>query len=217
VRCDTFITESTFGLPIYRWRPRTELFSDIDRWWREKPRGRGRASVVYAYALGKSAARPRRRRRVDRTDLHARRRRTLERRHIELPACRYPDASRFGNARAPTISAARSSSQPPVGAEHAMAAALRRRTSIAFALRAGCRSAGYAGAAQSTVASHVRSRGRAGSVQAISATHAQRVFVTHVTAIRCVRWLGERGIDAKTLVTRLQAKKGAQERRAPIS
>jgi hypothetical protein len=34
VRCHTFITESTFGLPIYRWDPQQEVFDDINRWWR---------------------------------------------------------------------------------------------------------------------------------------------------------------------------------------
>src|SRR5438128_5759954 len=33
VRCDTFITESTFGLPIYRWRAPGEIFAGIDRSW----------------------------------------------------------------------------------------------------------------------------------------------------------------------------------------
>ena len=35
VRCDTFITESTFGLPIYRWLPESEVFSQINAWWRD--------------------------------------------------------------------------------------------------------------------------------------------------------------------------------------
>ena len=34
VACHCFITESTFGLPIYRWRPQREIFADIDAWWR---------------------------------------------------------------------------------------------------------------------------------------------------------------------------------------
>src|SRR5690606_31822932 len=29
VPCDTFITESTFGLPIYRWAPQASIFDDI--------------------------------------------------------------------------------------------------------------------------------------------------------------------------------------------
>ena len=50
---DAFITESTFGLPIYRWRPQAETFAAIDAWWRENAAA-GRASVLYAYALGKA-------------------------------------------------------------------------------------------------------------------------------------------------------------------
>jgi putative mRNA 3-end processing factor len=53
VRCDTFITESTFGLPIYRWEPEQDIFDDINRWWR-KNAAEGRASVIFAYAFGKA-------------------------------------------------------------------------------------------------------------------------------------------------------------------
>jgi putative mRNA 3-end processing factor len=53
VRCDVFITESTFGLPIYRWRPQAEIFAEINGWWRENAKA-GRASVVQAYGLGKA-------------------------------------------------------------------------------------------------------------------------------------------------------------------
>jgi putative mRNA 3-end processing factor len=53
VRCHTFITESTFGLPIYRWSPQAEAFRDIRSWWRAN-REAGRASIVFAYALGKA-------------------------------------------------------------------------------------------------------------------------------------------------------------------
>ncbi len=53
VRCNVFITESTFGLPIYRWSPQAETFADIAAWWSAN-REAGRASVVFAYALGKA-------------------------------------------------------------------------------------------------------------------------------------------------------------------
>jgi putative mRNA 3-end processing factor len=53
VRCHTFITESTFGLPIYRWDPQAETFAEIRAWWRANAEA-GRASVLYAYALGKA-------------------------------------------------------------------------------------------------------------------------------------------------------------------
>ncbi|MDE2579785.1 MAG: ligase-associated DNA damage response exonuclease [Hyphomicrobiales bacterium] len=53
VRCDVFITESTFALPIYRWRAQQALADEINQWRRENS-AQGRASVVYAYALGKA-------------------------------------------------------------------------------------------------------------------------------------------------------------------
>ncbi|MFN3735928.1 ligase-associated DNA damage response exonuclease [Hydrogenophaga sp.] len=53
VRCDVFITESTFGLPIYRWRPDAELFGQINRWWATNAQA-GRASVLVCYSLGKA-------------------------------------------------------------------------------------------------------------------------------------------------------------------
>jgi len=53
VRCHTFITESTFGLPIYRWAPQAEVFAEIDAWWRANQEA-GKASILYAYALGKA-------------------------------------------------------------------------------------------------------------------------------------------------------------------
>jgi putative mRNA 3-end processing factor len=53
VRCDCFITESTFGLPVYRWCPQREVFEDIDRWWRDNAAA-GRASLLMGYAFGKA-------------------------------------------------------------------------------------------------------------------------------------------------------------------
>jgi putative mRNA 3-end processing factor len=53
VRCHTFITESTFGLPIYRWTPQAEIFHAINSWWRANQEA-GRASVLFAYSLGKA-------------------------------------------------------------------------------------------------------------------------------------------------------------------
>ncbi len=53
VRCHTFVTECTFGLPIYRWRPQAEVFSDINAWWR-KNQELERTTVLFAYSLGKA-------------------------------------------------------------------------------------------------------------------------------------------------------------------
>jgi putative mRNA 3-end processing factor len=53
LRCHTFVTESTFGLPIYRWQTPQRLAAEIDAWWSENATA-GRCSVLYCYALGKA-------------------------------------------------------------------------------------------------------------------------------------------------------------------
>lgn len=53
VRCHTLISESTFGLPVYRWEPADVLFGGVNEWWRAN-KAAGKASIVYAYALGKA-------------------------------------------------------------------------------------------------------------------------------------------------------------------
>lgn len=53
VKCHHFITEATFGLPIYRWAPPSEIFDQINSWWRRNIE-REKVSVIFAYALGKS-------------------------------------------------------------------------------------------------------------------------------------------------------------------
>ncbi|WP_395701129.1 ligase-associated DNA damage response exonuclease [Aquabacterium sp.] len=53
VRCHCFITESTFGLPVYRWRPQAEVFAEIDTWWRANAAA-GRPSLLMAYSFGKA-------------------------------------------------------------------------------------------------------------------------------------------------------------------
>jgi len=53
LRCHTFVTESTFGLPIYRWPAAESVYREINEWWRNNQKA-GKASVVFAYALGKA-------------------------------------------------------------------------------------------------------------------------------------------------------------------
>ena len=53
VRCDCFITESTFGLPIYRWPPARAVFAEIDAWWRGNAAA-GRPSLLLGYSFGKA-------------------------------------------------------------------------------------------------------------------------------------------------------------------
>jgi putative mRNA 3-end processing factor len=53
VKCNTFITESTFGLPIYNWKPQDYVYEEI-RTWINMNKEHGRTSVLIAYSLGKA-------------------------------------------------------------------------------------------------------------------------------------------------------------------
>jgi len=53
VRCDVFVTESTFGLPIYRWAPEAEVLGGINAWWQANAQV-GRSSLLLAYSFGKA-------------------------------------------------------------------------------------------------------------------------------------------------------------------
>jgi putative mRNA 3-end processing factor len=53
IPCTHFITESTFGLPIYRWKPQQQVYADILSWIAAN-RAEGRHSILQAYSLGKS-------------------------------------------------------------------------------------------------------------------------------------------------------------------
>jgi putative mRNA 3-end processing factor len=53
VRCHTFISESTFGLPIYRWRAPQRIVDDIAAWWRVNADA-NRVSMLFCYAFGKA-------------------------------------------------------------------------------------------------------------------------------------------------------------------
>ncbi len=53
VPCDVFISEATFALPVYQWRPGEEIAREILAWWDANAK-RGRNSVLLCYALGKA-------------------------------------------------------------------------------------------------------------------------------------------------------------------
>jgi len=53
VRCHEFVSECTFGMPIYKWQSQKEIFEAINGWWRQNAAD-GRNSVVFGYSLGKA-------------------------------------------------------------------------------------------------------------------------------------------------------------------
>lgn len=52
-RCHHFITESTFGLPVYNWAPQAQIFAEINSWWK-KNKEEGKVTLLTGYALGKA-------------------------------------------------------------------------------------------------------------------------------------------------------------------
>ncbi len=53
LKCQVFITESTFGLPIYHWKPQAAIMDDIRLWIHENEQS-GKNSILVAYSLGKA-------------------------------------------------------------------------------------------------------------------------------------------------------------------
>jgi putative mRNA 3-end processing factor len=53
VVCETFVTESTFGLPIYRWDTTESVMQDIVDWWNRNA-ANGTSSVLFCYTIGKA-------------------------------------------------------------------------------------------------------------------------------------------------------------------
>jgi putative mRNA 3-end processing factor len=53
VKCNHFVTESTFGLPVFRWKSQAETMASINQWWAAN-KSNGQCSLVLCYALGKA-------------------------------------------------------------------------------------------------------------------------------------------------------------------
>jgi putative mRNA 3-end processing factor len=53
IQCHTFVSECTFGLPIYRWPDSSEVFEEINAWWKSNQE-KNRTSILFCYPLGKA-------------------------------------------------------------------------------------------------------------------------------------------------------------------
>jgi putative mRNA 3-end processing factor len=53
IECDVFVTEATFGLPMYRWENPSALGAEIHEWWMRNAAD-GATSILFAYSLGKA-------------------------------------------------------------------------------------------------------------------------------------------------------------------
>ncbi len=53
INCHTFVTECTFGLPIYAWIPQADVFDQINNWWSTNLANKV-TSILTGYSLGKA-------------------------------------------------------------------------------------------------------------------------------------------------------------------
>jgi putative mRNA 3-end processing factor len=201
VRCHTFVTESTFGLPIYRWPPAEHVLADVHAWWQENQR-RKRTSVLFAYALGKAQ------RLLAGLDgslgpilVHGAIERLLPAYRaagIQLAACEHATAENSREHRGRALVLA-----PP----SAMGSAwLRKFGALSPALASGWMQIRGARRRRAMDRGFVLSDHADwdGLLTTIAATGAQQVWVTHGHVGPMVHWLTEQGLDARAVVTRFE-------------
>ncbi len=200
VRCDLFIGEATFALPIYSWPDEAEVFADINAWWRGN-QAVGKTSVLFSYALGKA-----------------------QRLLAEIDAGIGPIYAHGALMRYEAAYAAAGVHQPALSYCEAKAvkagngAALVMAPPSAFGTpwmrKLGKVSTAFA-SGWMTVRGRRRQRGVDrgfilsdhadwnGLIEAITATGAEKVLLTHGYSAALARWLREmKRLDAATLMTR---------------
>jgi putative mRNA 3-end processing factor len=198
LRCDVFITESTFGLPIYRWPADAAVFEEINAWWRTNVE-EGRASLVFAYSLGKAQ------RVLAGIDpsigpifCHGAVQRMNEMYRysgVALPPTEYTGATGTRRDWAGSLILA-----PPSARGSTW---MRRFGDVATAFVSGWMQIRGARRRRSidrgfTISDHAD---WPNLVDAIRATGARRVLITHGSTATMVRWLNEQGYEAAPLAT----------------
>jgi putative mRNA 3-end processing factor len=200
VPCHLFVTEATFALPVYRWRPDGEVFEAVNAWWARNAAG-GRTSVLYGYALGKAQ------RLLSGLDpatgpilLHG----AVE----KLAACyreagvALPEAKHAGAASKDELKRALVLAPPSANGTPWV----RRFGDFAAALASGWMAIRGARRRRAVDRGFVLSDHAdwPGLLAAIGATGAEEVWVTHGYTGPLARWLSERGVKAKALATRFE-------------
>jgi putative mRNA 3-end processing factor len=209
VRCHHFVTEATFGLPIYRWQPTQFIFDEINTWWRRN-REKNKVSVLFAYSLGKAQ---RVMNGIDRTIgpifTHGAVERLTQayRGHgVDMPATTYVGSVENKKDFVGSLILAPPSAQQAVG----------------WLRRFGTHSTGFASGwmmVRGARRQRAVDRGFVLSdhadwpelIEAIAATEAETVYVTHGFSDEVVRWLNETGQHAVPLKTQFVGDAVAEE------
>ena len=205
VRCQTFVTECTFGLPVYRWPDSAGVFREIHEWWRANQEA-GRATLLFGYALGKAQ------RLIAGLDPSLGP--ILTHGAVESMAAEYREA---GVTLPPTTHVAAAGR---ADWKRGIVVAPPSAHGSTWARRFGPRSTAFASGWMA-----LRGERRRGSVdrgfaisdhvdwpslrEAIAATGAERVWATHGYTAALERWLREHGMDAQAIATRYEGEAGA--------
>jgi putative mRNA 3-end processing factor len=198
VRCHTFITEATFGLPIYRWPTPAEIWTEINEWWRGN-QAAGRASVLFAYPLGKAQ------RLLAGVDT------TIGPIFVHGAIFRLNEAYRQSGVALPPAEYA-SPAGPETEWSQALIIAPPSAQGTPWLRRFGSSSTGFASGWMRVRGQRRRRAIDRGFVlsdhvdwpglnQVVEATGAERVLVTHGYTGSVARWLAGRGLNAQTLAT----------------
>ncbi|MEO6034435.1 MAG: ligase-associated DNA damage response exonuclease [Verrucomicrobiota bacterium] len=201
VPCHTFVTESTFALPIYRWRPQSEIFSGINNWWRENQL-KERTSVLFSYSLGKSQ------RVLSGLDgaigpifLHGAVKKFVEAYEMEgvkFPAVEHADAEKIKSSRGKALVIA------PGSADNSPW--LRKFGDVSTAFASGWMQVRGPRRRRSldrgfVLSDHADWKGLLASIEA---TGAERIWATHGYTGPLVQWLREKGKEADAIKTHFE-------------
>ncbi|HEY9778481.1 MAG TPA: ligase-associated DNA damage response exonuclease [Planktothrix sp.] len=208
VPCNTFVTESTFALPIFRWRPSQEVFDEINAWWQSN-KDAGKCSLIFGYALGKaqrilSALSPD----IGPIYTHGAVENLVQQYRaagVDLPATKHVGSTARGTIFSGSIVIA------PPSAQNTPWMRQLGKVSTAFA-------SGWV---------RIRGTRRRKSIdkgfvlsdhadwdalnEVVRATGAERILVTHGYSAEMVRWLRDNGYDASAIATKFEGELGEMQ------
>ncbi len=197
VPCDVFVTESTFGLPVYRWPSMDKVIGEVIAWWDECA-ARGVPAVLCCYALGKAQ-------RIL-AELAKRTDRTV---HLHGAMLRLVESYRAaGVAMVPTVAVSESARERDFAGELIMAPP--SAAGSPWMKRFGKASTGFAsGWMQIRGARRRRGYDRGfvvsdhadwpGLIRSVKESQATRIYVTHGDGEVLIRHLRDMGHDAQPL------------------
>jgi putative mRNA 3-end processing factor len=198
IRCHTFVTESTFGLPIYRWDPPADVFAGVNQWWRSN-QSEGKTSVLFGYTVGKAQ------RLLASVDSSIG---PIFAHGAVINACR---AYRACGVKLPPVHSVLEA-QPKFDWSQALVVAPPSALGTTWLRRFGDVSTGLASGWMRVRGIRRRRAVDRGFVlsdhvdwqdlmSAIAATEAEQIWVTHGYTSQVVRTLQSRGLDARTVAT----------------